>query len=111
MTVPVYHAMSGTHQFLESDTDDYVGFGYVLGSGGSEFTVFDYFASDSFQTVGVHETILYGTDQAGRLTVTRNGGGGGVIPEPTTWAMLIAGFGMVGAAIRRRRRPEGAAAA
>ncbi len=28
---------------------------------------------------------------------------GGVIPEPGTWAMLIAGFGMVGFAARRRR--------
>lgn len=26
------------------------------------------------------------------------------IPEPATWAMMIAGFGMAGAAIRRRRR-------
>ncbi len=29
--------------------------------------------------------------------------GGGVVPEPATWAMLIAGFGMVGLAARRRR--------
>ncbi|MFQ3666279.1 MAG: PEPxxWA-CTERM sorting domain-containing protein [Sphingomonadaceae bacterium] len=29
--------------------------------------------------------------------------GGGVIPEPATWAMLIAGFGLVGLAARRRR--------
>ncbi|WP_448581618.1 PEPxxWA-CTERM sorting domain-containing protein [Thermaurantiacus sp.] len=28
---------------------------------------------------------------------------GGVIPEPATWAMLIAGFGLVGAAARRRK--------
>lgn len=28
---------------------------------------------------------------------------GGVIPEPGTWALLIAGFGLVGAAARRRR--------
>ncbi|MFN7173140.1 MAG: PEPxxWA-CTERM sorting domain-containing protein [Thermaurantiacus tibetensis] len=28
---------------------------------------------------------------------------GGVIPEPATWAMLIAGFGLVGGAMRRRR--------
>jgi hypothetical protein len=28
---------------------------------------------------------------------------GGAIPEPTTWAMLIAGFGLVGAAARRRK--------
>jgi hypothetical protein len=28
---------------------------------------------------------------------------GGVVPEPATWAMMIAGFGFVGAAMRRRR--------
>jgi hypothetical protein len=32
------------------------------------------------------------------------GGGGAVVPEPATWLLMIAGFGMVGAA--RRRRPE-----
>ncbi len=31
------------------------------------------------------------------------GGGGGAVPEPATWAMLIGGFGLVGAAARRRR--------
>lgn len=29
--------------------------------------------------------------------------GGGAVPEPATWAMLIAGFGLVGASARRRR--------
>ena len=33
----------------------------------------------------------------------------GVIPEPGIWAMLIAGFGMVGAAARRRRPVHAAA--
>ncbi len=29
---------------------------------------------------------------------------GGVVPEPASWAMLIAGFGLTGAVSRRRRR-------
>ena len=29
----------------------------------------------------------------------------GAVPEPTTWAMLILGFGLTGAAMRRRREP------
>ena len=28
---------------------------------------------------------------------------GGAVPEPASWAMLIAGFGVVGASMRRRR--------
>ena len=27
---------------------------------------------------------------------------GGAIPEPATWAMLLTGFGLVGATMRRR---------
>jgi hypothetical protein len=42
------------------------------------------------------------------------GGGGNAVPEPASWAMLIAGFGLVGAAMRRKgastvlRRPVAA---
>jgi hypothetical protein len=28
------------------------------------------------------------------------------VPEPATWAMLIGGFGMIGAAARRRNRTQ-----
>ena len=32
-------------------------------------------------------------------------GGAGGVPEPTTWALMIGGFGLVGASRRRRRMP------
>ena len=31
---------------------------------------------------------------------------GGAVPEPATWALMLVGFGMVGYALRTRRRPE-----
>ncbi len=38
-----------------------------------------------------------------RLNSALDGDGAQAIPEPASWAMLIAGFGLVGAAARRRR--------
>ncbi len=46
-----------------------------------------------FATKGSSGFVLYGTG-------TPPTGG---VPEPATWAMLIAGFGLVGSAMRRRR--------
>lgn len=31
-------------------------------------------------------------------------GGGGVVPEPATWGLMISGFGLTGAMLRRRRQ-------
>ena len=60
-------------------------------------------------------TILYlfdfGEAGADEITLNRNGFsnsiliGGGAVPEPSTWAMMLLGFGAVGYAIRRRRKP------
>ena len=38
------------------------------------------------------------SDNGGRFEITVSG-----VPEPASWAMLIAGFGLVGATLRRRR--------
>ena len=55
-------------------------------SGGADYVAFD--------------RITFGSDKPG---------GGNTVPEPATWAMLIAGFGMVGASLRRRRMAHVAA--
>jgi len=57
------------------------------------------------------DTILskYGAQSGARLYRTADpcrdcgGGGGNEVPEPATWAMMIMGFGGVGAMLRRRR--------
>jgi hypothetical protein len=55
--------------------------------------------------------------QSGSPTLLGATGGGsiiglaaGAVPEPASWAMLITGFGLVGAARRRQRRPVRAVA-
>jgi hypothetical protein len=45
---------------------------------------------------------LQGLQVDGLIVININGATGAV-PEPQSWAMLIAGFGLVGAAARRRR--------
>lgn len=48
----------------------------------------------------------YGPDRLGAVTI-----GGGAVPEPTTWAMMLIGFGGMGAMIRHRKSNAFSAAA
>jgi hypothetical protein len=69
----------------------------VDGSGGALLFAAAADFGDTFTSVVVTSAADFAVAQL-RYTIPS-----GVIPEPATWAMMIAGFGLVGAAARRRR--------
>ncbi len=74
------------------------GFDFGLLAGVTYLTVTSGFTNSSF---GEWEMTIRGP---GDILL----GGGGVIPEPGTWALMMAGFGLVGCALRRRGGAAGA---
>jgi hypothetical protein len=68
------------------------GFSFNLNTGTSYLAVASGFANGDF---GTYQLSITGP---GAVTL------GGAVPEPASWAMLIAGFGLAGAMQRRRRR-------
>jgi Bacterial pre-peptidase C-terminal domain/PEP-CTERM motif len=84
--------------------------GTTAGAGGS-FHPYDSFIQYTFANAGTYFI------QVGNFPNQPQSGGsgydlqvsvaqhalGGAVPEPATWAMMLAGFGLVGAAMRRRK--------
>lgn len=66
------------------------------GTNGTTFTKIQFFQDP---VSGGYESDNHSVGQWTRITGDPLGG----VPEPSSWAMLIAGFGLVGAAARRRR--------
>jgi hypothetical protein len=79
--------------------DTVVRYEFLFPHTASDFTLSIRFGGPGFQG-GFDES--WGIDNFA-LSAIVDSGGGGVVPEPATWAMMIAGFGLVGAALRRRR--------
>ena len=72
---------------------------YSLDTGGSGYNSNPGFGTAYSAYVRDHSS--NGDNSALNYAFRWEGGAGGV-PEPATWAMLIVGFGLVGAAARRR---------
>ena len=71
---------------------------FVIGYG-TTFT-----ASASGILYGVINDSAYGDNPATpQFNVTLSPAATGAVPEPASWAMMVGGFGLVGAAMRRRR--------
>lgn len=70
-------------------------------------SIYYVFQPGAFAANGTYETVRFGASQHAVLTVSgfeepQTPGG---VPEPSAWALMIAGFGLAGATLRRRR-PE-----
>lgn len=65
---------------------------FSIGTG----TRFSYFAAGAFSTPGSYNELLVGRQSV--LTVS----GQPSVPEPATWALLVGGFALTGAAMRRQ---------
>jgi hypothetical protein len=71
--------------------------GIGLGLGLTSYNFF--FADGALSAYGTYNTILFGSQQSARLTVSEVIPA--AVPEPATWAMMLLGFGLVGAGLRR----------
>lgn len=69
-----------------------------IADGGDYFTRIALSFVGSGKNVGVEQVKAINIGGVGTITTVP------AVPEPATWAMLIAGFGLVGAAMRRRDR-------
>ncbi|WP_293450926.1 PEPxxWA-CTERM sorting domain-containing protein [Phenylobacterium sp.] len=81
----------------------YSAFGDPIGRGGGVESVVSYGAKRSFQlynqTPGI-TGIVFDPVQFQPFRIAS-----GAVPEPATWALMLLGFGSLGAALRRRRAP------
>ena len=99
---PNVHGANGEYVGFNNLFDD----GMSMGSG----TAFYFFAPGAFSAVGVYSTAdndpggNAGNAGLGQLRVTSSDVL--AVPEPTTWALMILGFGTVGAMLRRRRQSD-----
>jgi hypothetical protein len=82
---------AGTYWMGLSGTPDQLG-----------WSSFDGIAQNSYQLGG--ETLQLSPFFGLAFRVVGNAGGNGAVPEPASWAMMVGGFGLIGAAMRRRQR-------
>jgi len=81
-----------------STSEDQIGFGRRLGEN-------DAFSRFSINRGGTYTWGEFGAPSVPKISSIPSGVNPGV-PEPTSWAMMVAGFGLIGTVMRRRRLPS-----
>jgi hypothetical protein len=108
--LPSEIASSGTSFSLTTNTGDSGSFSLV-DTGAGVVAWIDIIAASPFTSISFTETGGDLTDQYFGNIVSGTAPVTGGVPEPAAWAMLIAGMGGVGAAMRRRRSGQRAVSA
>ena len=96
-----FTAMLGSNVLVDFKNSDPFAWGLVIGSYVATSTKTE-LSFSGFSSKGA-----YGLDNVSvtgpTVEIDLPGTGGGAVPEPATWAMMLLGFGVVGATMRRRR--------
>lgn len=105
-SVSIYDGLDGTGMLLATSLLPLTPDGKAGGCDVTYAANYCPFASFSLTFAGVAHSVVFGglsnSQVFDDLTFGSATPGGGV-PEPASWAMLVAGFGLVGAAARRRK--------
>ncbi len=103
----IANGCSATQEFAPFPNPFGAGGDFIGGSDNVGGTGFYFFQPGAFNAVGSYTTQGwpnpsngFGNAGDGFLTVALSG----AVPEPASWALMLAGFGLVGAATRRRVR-------
>jgi hypothetical protein len=73
---------------------------YFAVKAGNDFILYQYIGQTSFTTDGLQSGRSHNLPGLSHAVFFGTAGG---VPEPATWAMMLLGFGMMGASVRRRR--------
>lgn len=94
------NTLGGTILNFSDPTNPFTSFSLVSNTGFSGFDVNDI----SLSGAGLLTLDLRDTNNAQGARISLQLNGAGAVPEPATWAMMLLGFGAVGATMRRRKR-------
>ena len=94
-------ATCGSQKFLfSSQVGPYYTITFGI-AGNANVDAIDYLFAGDFSRLGTQGSLRYGQDQYATITVSDLGAATPAVPEPTTWALFVLGFGLIGYGLRR----------